>query len=102
MEKQIVEITFGGFHQCLTPSLAPFTVLFRCYGRALKLMPEAPSLWYDLGLNYHRQASLPCLADGDSSIQPLLLEKAQQVPALPLSLYMKSSISTRFRYGPLC
>uniref|UniRef100_A0A8C5C3I7 SKI3 subunit of superkiller complex n=1 Tax=Gadus morhua TaxID=8049 RepID=A0A8C5C3I7_GADMO len=33
----------------------------RCYGRALKLMPEAPSLWYDLGLNYHRQASLPCL-----------------------------------------
>uniref|UniRef100_A0A8C5A4V2 SKI3 subunit of superkiller complex n=1 Tax=Gadus morhua TaxID=8049 RepID=A0A8C5A4V2_GADMO len=50
----------------------------RCYGRALKLMPEAPSLWYDLGLNYHRQASLPCLADGDNSSQPLLLEKAQQ------------------------
>ncbi|CAL8250745.1 unnamed protein product [Boreogadus saida] len=50
----------------------------RCYGRALKLMPEAPSLWYDLGLNYHHQAGLPCLADGDNSSQPLLLEKAQQ------------------------
>uniref|UniRef100_A0A4W6G997 SKI3 subunit of superkiller complex n=1 Tax=Lates calcarifer TaxID=8187 RepID=A0A4W6G997_LATCA len=29
----------------------------RCYAHALKLMSEAPSLWYDLGLNYYRQAS---------------------------------------------
>uniref|UniRef100_A0A8C7CF91 SKI3 subunit of superkiller complex n=1 Tax=Oncorhynchus kisutch TaxID=8019 RepID=A0A8C7CF91_ONCKI len=27
----------------------------RCYGRALKLMPESSSLWYDLGLNYYHQ-----------------------------------------------
>uniref|UniRef100_A0A667YAC5 SKI3 subunit of superkiller complex n=1 Tax=Myripristis murdjan TaxID=586833 RepID=A0A667YAC5_9TELE len=50
----------------------------RCYGRALKLMPEAPSLWYDLGLNYHRQANLPCPAEGDQSSLVQLLEKAQQ------------------------
>lgn len=29
----------------------------RCYVRALKLMPEVPSLWYDLGINYHRQVT---------------------------------------------
>ncbi|XP_064152615.1 tetratricopeptide repeat protein 37 [Anguilla rostrata] len=28
----------------------------RCYGRALKLMSEAPNLWHDLGLNYYHQA----------------------------------------------
>uniref|UniRef100_A0A8C5IBJ0 Tetratricopeptide repeat domain 37 n=1 Tax=Gouania willdenowi TaxID=441366 RepID=A0A8C5IBJ0_GOUWI len=28
-----------------------------CYVRALKLMPEVSSLWYDLGLNYYHQAS---------------------------------------------
>ncbi|KAM4615710.1 tetratricopeptide repeat protein 37 [Polymixia lowei] len=50
----------------------------RCYGRALKLMPEAPSLWYDLGLNYHRQAGLPCPEEEDQNSQALLLEKAQQ------------------------
>ncbi|XP_071783567.2 superkiller complex protein 3 [Centroberyx gerrardi] len=50
----------------------------RCYGHALKLMPEAPSLWFDLGLNYHRQASLPCPTEGDQNSPALLLEKAQQ------------------------
>ncbi|XP_030628701.1 tetratricopeptide repeat protein 37 [Chanos chanos] len=30
----------------------------RCYGRALKLMAETPSLWCDLGLNYYHQAKL--------------------------------------------
>ncbi|KAJ3604243.1 hypothetical protein NHX12_028984 [Muraenolepis orangiensis] len=50
----------------------------RCYGRALKLMPMAPSLWHDLGLNYHRQAGLPRSAEVDDSTQALLLEKAQQ------------------------
>uniref|UniRef100_A0A673MLJ3 Tetratricopeptide repeat protein 37-like n=1 Tax=Sinocyclocheilus rhinocerous TaxID=307959 RepID=A0A673MLJ3_9TELE len=30
----------------------------RCFGRALKLMPEAPSLWCDLGLNYYHQSRL--------------------------------------------
>lgn len=42
-------------------------------------MPEVPSLWYDLGLNYYRQASPPSLTEGDQSSQSLLLEKAQQV-----------------------
>lgn len=50
----------------------------RCYGRALKLMPGAPSLWYDLGINYQRQARLPSPAEGDQSSQSLLLEKSQQ------------------------
>uniref|UniRef100_A0A667YB41 SKI3 subunit of superkiller complex n=1 Tax=Myripristis murdjan TaxID=586833 RepID=A0A667YB41_9TELE len=54
------------------------SLVYRCYGRALKLMPEAPSLWYDLGLNYHRQANLPCPAEGDQSSLVQLLEKAQQ------------------------
>ena len=60
--------------------------LFRCYGRALKLMAEAPSLWYDLGLNYHRQARLLCSTQGeeeDPSSLSLLLEKAQQVVGVP-------------------
>ncbi|XP_077378544.1 tetratricopeptide repeat protein 37 [Festucalex cinctus] len=47
----------------------------RCYTRALKLMPEVASLWYDLGLNFSHQARLPCDADEEQS---LLLEKAQQ------------------------
>uniref|UniRef100_A0A671Y177 SKI3 subunit of superkiller complex n=1 Tax=Sparus aurata TaxID=8175 RepID=A0A671Y177_SPAAU len=50
----------------------------RCYARALKLMSEVPSLWYDLGLNYFRQASLPCPTEGDQNSPSLLLEKAQQ------------------------
>ncbi|XP_038559572.1 tetratricopeptide repeat protein 37 [Micropterus salmoides] len=50
----------------------------RCYARALKLMSEVPSLWYDLGLNYYRQSSLPCLAEGDQNSPTLLLEKAEQ------------------------
>ncbi|XP_067463493.1 superkiller complex protein 3 [Thunnus thynnus] len=50
----------------------------RCYARALKLMSEVPSLWYDLGLNYYHQASLFCPTEGDQSSPSLLLEKAQQ------------------------
>uniref|UniRef100_A0A665T6Y8 Tetratricopeptide repeat domain 37 n=1 Tax=Echeneis naucrates TaxID=173247 RepID=A0A665T6Y8_ECHNA len=50
----------------------------RCYAHALKLMSEAPSLWYDLGLNYYHQSSLPCPTEGDQSSQSLVLEKAQQ------------------------
>ena len=45
-------------------------------------MAEAPSLWYDLGLNYHQQARLLCSTQGeeeDPSSLSLLLEKAQQV-----------------------
>lgn len=42
-------------------------------------MSEVPSLWYDLGLNYLRQSSLPCPAEGDQNSPSLLLEKAQQV-----------------------
>ncbi|XP_039658125.1 tetratricopeptide repeat protein 37 [Perca fluviatilis] len=50
----------------------------RCYVRALKLMSEVPSLWYDLGLNYYRQSSVPRPDEGDPNSQSLLLEKAQQ------------------------
>ncbi|XP_071338724.1 superkiller complex protein 3 [Trachinotus anak] len=50
----------------------------RCYARALKLMSEAPSLWYDLGLNYYRQSSLPCPTEGEQNSQSMVLEKAQQ------------------------
>uniref|UniRef100_A0A8C1WLE1 Tetratricopeptide repeat domain 37 n=1 Tax=Cyprinus carpio TaxID=7962 RepID=A0A8C1WLE1_CYPCA len=49
----------------------------RCFGRALKLMPEAPSLWCDLGLNYYHQSKLlNCLYPGDDAQS--LLEKAMQ------------------------
>ncbi|XP_045562596.1 tetratricopeptide repeat protein 37 [Salmo salar] len=51
----------------------------RCYGRALKLMPESSSLWYDLGLNYYHQACLPpCLQEMEHNTLLLLLEKALQ------------------------
>ncbi|XP_061584934.1 tetratricopeptide repeat protein 37 [Cololabis saira] len=51
----------------------------RCYVRALKLMPEVPSLWYDLGLNYYHQAtSLSCPTEGDQKSPSLDLEKAQE------------------------
>ncbi|KAJ8006135.1 hypothetical protein DPEC_G00125100 [Dallia pectoralis] len=43
----------------------------RCYGHAVKLMPESSSLWYDLGLNYYHQARL-------EQHSPILLEKALQ------------------------
>lgn len=51
----------------------------RCYIRALKLMPEVPSLWHDLGLNYYHQSRLPCVPDGEENAPSLLLEKAQEV-----------------------
>ncbi|XP_037339604.2 tetratricopeptide repeat protein 37 [Pungitius pungitius] len=50
----------------------------RCYAHALKLMPEVPSLWNDLGLNYYHQSSLSCLTEDDQNSPSLLLEKAQQ------------------------
>uniref|UniRef100_A0A8D3BWL5 SKI3 subunit of superkiller complex n=1 Tax=Scophthalmus maximus TaxID=52904 RepID=A0A8D3BWL5_SCOMX len=49
-----------------------------CYARALKLMSEVASLWYDLGLNYHHQARLPCSTEGDQNLQSLVLEKSLQ------------------------
>ncbi|KAM9446217.1 superkiller complex protein 3 [Clarias gariepinus] len=49
----------------------------RCYGRALKLMAEAPSLWCDLGLNYYHQSRLFLSTSTEQDIQPLL-EKALQ------------------------
>uniref|UniRef100_A0AAQ5Y197 Tetratricopeptide repeat domain 37 n=1 Tax=Amphiprion ocellaris TaxID=80972 RepID=A0AAQ5Y197_AMPOC len=49
---------------------------YLCYAHALKLMPEVPSLWYDLGINYYRQATKP--PEGDQTSLSLLLEKAQQ------------------------
>uniref|UniRef100_A0A8C5IAR0 Tetratricopeptide repeat domain 37 n=1 Tax=Gouania willdenowi TaxID=441366 RepID=A0A8C5IAR0_GOUWI len=48
-----------------------------CYVRALKLMPEVSSLWYDLGLNYYHQASSQ-------------LEKAQQVNSVWLYSFFLS------------
>ncbi|XP_074526833.1 superkiller complex protein 3 [Halichoeres trimaculatus] len=48
----------------------------RCYARALKLMPNVSSLWYDLGLNYYHQSSLTCTTEDNEN--SLLLEKAQQ------------------------
>ncbi|XP_053276715.1 SKI3 subunit of superkiller complex protein [Pleuronectes platessa] len=50
----------------------------RCYAHALKLTSEAPSLWYDLGLNYYHQAKLPISSEGDQNSQSQVLEKAQQ------------------------
>ncbi|XP_034025931.1 tetratricopeptide repeat protein 37 isoform X2 [Thalassophryne amazonica] len=64
----------------------------RCYARALKLMAEAPSLWYDLGLNYYHQASLPCSTEGSQSSSSELLEKAQQ--CLKKAIMMDSGIHT--------
>lgn len=51
---------------------------FRCYGRALKLMPEASSLWCDLGLNYYHQSKHLLSQHTENDIHPLL-EKALQV-----------------------
>ncbi|XP_033828592.1 tetratricopeptide repeat protein 37 [Periophthalmus magnuspinnatus] len=49
----------------------------RCYAHALKLMPDVPSLWHDLGLNYHKQARLfPSTKEDESQTQ--VLDKAQQ------------------------
>uniref|UniRef100_A0A671QR46 Tetratricopeptide repeat protein 37-like n=1 Tax=Sinocyclocheilus anshuiensis TaxID=1608454 RepID=A0A671QR46_9TELE len=49
----------------------------RCFGRALKLMPEAPLLWCDIGLNYYHQSRLlNCLYPEDDAQS--LLEKAMQ------------------------
>ncbi|XP_075895011.1 tetratricopeptide repeat protein 37 [Nelusetta ayraudi] len=50
----------------------------RCYSRALKRMPEVPSLWHDLGFNFYRQSCITSPAEGDQNCQSLLLEKAQE------------------------
>ncbi|XP_066510637.1 tetratricopeptide repeat protein 37-like [Hoplias malabaricus] len=49
----------------------------RCYGRALKIMAQAPSLWCDLGLNYYHQSRLLLSQQTHQDAQPLL-EKALQ------------------------
>ncbi|XP_027001415.1 tetratricopeptide repeat protein 37 [Tachysurus fulvidraco] len=49
----------------------------RCYGRALKLMPDTPSLWCDLGLNYYHQSRLIWSTSTEQDVQSLL-EKALQ------------------------
>ncbi|KAI4898342.1 hypothetical protein NFI96_024562 [Prochilodus magdalenae] len=49
----------------------------RCYGRALKLMAEAPSIWCDLGLNYYHQSRLILSQSIEQNVQGLL-EKALQ------------------------
>uniref|UniRef100_A0A1A8BCW9 Tetratricopeptide repeat domain 37 n=1 Tax=Nothobranchius kadleci TaxID=1051664 RepID=A0A1A8BCW9_NOTKA len=51
----------------------------RCYAHALRLMPKVASLWYDLGLNYYRQAtSRSYPMEEDQNSQTLNLGKAQQ------------------------
>ncbi|XP_072521083.1 superkiller complex protein 3 [Salminus brasiliensis] len=49
----------------------------RCYGHALKLMADAPSLWCDLGLNYYHQSRLLHSQLTEQDVRPLL-EKALQ------------------------
>ncbi|XP_041957097.1 tetratricopeptide repeat protein 37 isoform X1 [Alosa sapidissima] len=49
----------------------------RCYGQALKLMPEAASLWCDLGINYYRQCQKLLPLNQEQDIQTLL-EKSLQ------------------------
>ncbi|TSM86011.1 Tetratricopeptide repeat protein 37 [Bagarius yarrelli] len=49
----------------------------RCYGRALKLMSETPSLWCDLGLNYYHQSKLLSSTSAEQDVQ-LLLDKSLQ------------------------
>ncbi|XP_012671452.2 tetratricopeptide repeat protein 37 [Clupea harengus] len=49
----------------------------RCYGRALKLMPEAASLWCDLGINYYRQCLKLLSLNQEQDLQ-MLLEKSVQ------------------------
>uniref|UniRef100_A0A8C5ICB9 Tetratricopeptide repeat domain 37 n=1 Tax=Gouania willdenowi TaxID=441366 RepID=A0A8C5ICB9_GOUWI len=61
----------------LLVGLDPNTEIHICYVRALKLMPEVSSLWYDLGLNYYHQASSQ-------------LEKAQQVNSVWLYSFFLS------------
>lgn len=63
--------------------------VYRCYARALKLLPEVPQLWYDLGLNYYHQACLPYPTEGAQNSQSLLLEKAQQVPHWPYTTILQ-------------
>lgn len=70
-------MAWGQFDGC--GSSAPAVVVSRCYVRALKLMPEVPSLWHDLGLNYYQQSRLACVSDGGGNAPSLLLEKAQEV-----------------------
>ena len=47
----------------------------RCYGRALKILPDCSSLWHDLGINYFRQAQ----NSNDSSAVDEMSTKAVQV-----------------------
>ncbi|TRY85691.1 hypothetical protein DNTS_013421 [Danionella cerebrum] len=49
----------------------------RCFGHALKLLPEAASLWCDLGLNYYHQSRLLSFYSPEEDPQALL-EKAVQ------------------------
>lgn len=49
----------------------------RCYGRALKLMPESANLWCDLGINYYRQAQ-HLMSEGKENETHELLEKSLQ------------------------
>lgn len=56
-------------------------------------MSEVPSLWCDLGLNYYRQSSIPCPAEGDQNCPSLLLEKAQEVtPKILLHFFISEMV----------
>ncbi|XP_013407175.1 tetratricopeptide repeat protein 37 isoform X1 [Lingula anatina] len=54
----------------------------RCYGRALKLLPECSTLWQDLGLNYYRQNQ----ATVDLQVKKATMDKAVQALKRAVSL----------------
>jgi len=61
-------------------------------------MPEAPSLWCDLGMNYYHQSRLLSCLFPEEDPQPLL-EKALQVPDLRSvveNAYMKMCFNRLF------
>ena len=52
-----------------------FPFCFRCYGKALKILPDSSSLWHDLGVNYFHQSQTVVQKDAtplaEKSVQAL-------------------------------
>uniref|UniRef100_A0A671KS45 Tetratricopeptide repeat protein 37-like n=1 Tax=Sinocyclocheilus anshuiensis TaxID=1608454 RepID=A0A671KS45_9TELE len=71
------KVLVGGVPKKKKKKKVIFLCFTRCFGHALKLMPEAPSLWCDLGLNYYHQSRLLSCLNPEEDQQPLL-EKAIQ------------------------
>ena len=62
-------------HDCFEKSILGYIIvtIFRCYVRALKILPECGALWHDLGVNYNHQSE----ASSDNEAI-LLAEKGAQ------------------------